>query len=72
MKLVVMLLAFVGMMMLTALVGSVFVYIGWNWGLVPALDPHLKKITLLNSLWLSVLFAILRGGTTSKCKCKHE
>jgi len=52
------------------LVGTVFLYAGWNWGLVPAVGAH--TVTLPVAFWLSLCFAmigsLLKGGSASMKK----
>lgn len=39
------------------LIGTVFLYMGWNWGLVPALDKsamQLREIDFGTTFWLSL------------------
>jgi len=47
------------MTLLTALVGTVFFYMGWNWGVVPAFGLH--EIGLATAFWLSLCLATIGG-----------
>lgn len=40
-----------------ALIGSFFVYFGWNYGLVPACSPAFHTIDLLTAMWVSLLLS---------------
>jgi hypothetical protein len=38
---------------LTALLGTLFLYAGWNWGVVPAISGT-REVGLLGAFWLSL------------------
>jgi len=52
-------------------VATLFVWMGWNWGLVPVLAPGLvKTVTLEGAFFLSMCFAALGSsfGASSSTK----
>lgn len=52
------------MIVVTTLIGTLFLYAGWNWGLVPALEGsamHLREIGLGTTFWLSMCLATIGG-----------
>jgi hypothetical protein len=54
----------VGMILIATLIGTVFLYMGWNWGLVPALEGsalHLREIGFATAFWLSMCLSTIGG-----------
>ena len=61
----------IGMILVTTLIGTLFLYAGWNWGLVPALQLHtldggpeglcLHEIGLGTAFWLSMCLSTIGG-----------
>ncbi len=47
------------MIFLIALVGTLFFYAGWNWGIVPAFNLH--EIGLSTAFWLSICLSTVGG-----------
>ena len=39
---------------IVALIGTLFLYAGWNWGVVPALPTSTHTVDLLQAFWLSL------------------
>lgn len=50
----------VGMILVTTLIGTLFLYAGWNWGLVPA-TGFLKEVSLGTAFWLSMCLSTIGG-----------
>lgn len=55
----------VGMILVSALiVGTLFLYAGWNWGLVPALEGSkmaLREVGLDTAFWLALCLSTIGG-----------
>lgn len=54
----------IGMILVSTLIGTLFLYAGWNWGLVPALEGsalHLREIGLATTFWLSMCLSTIGG-----------
>lgn len=54
----------IGMILVTTLIGTLFLYAGWNWGLVPALADskmQLREIGLGTTFWLSMCLSTIGG-----------
>ena len=54
----------VAMILVTTLIGTLFLYAGWNWGLVPALEGshmQLREIGLSTTFWLSMCLSTIGG-----------
>jgi hypothetical protein len=46
------------------LIGTTFMYVGWNWGLVPTLldtKMALHEIDFFTAFWLSMFFSTIGG-----------
>lgn len=54
----------IGMILVTTIIGTLFLYMGWNWGLVPALEGsalRLHEIGFINAFWLSMCLSTIGG-----------
>lgn len=54
----------VGMILVSTLIGTLFLYAGWNWGLVPALEGSkmaLREVGLGTAFWLSLCLSTIGG-----------
>lgn len=51
----------VGMILITTLIGTLFLYAGWNWGLVPATQGLVKEVGLGTAFWLSMCLSTIGG-----------
>ncbi len=60
MKVIVLLILGLLMTVVTALISTLFLYVGWNWGLVPAVE-FAKPVTLVGAFWLSMCIATVGG-----------
>lgn len=49
----------IGMIVVTALIGTLFFLAGWNWGVAPALG--LRDIGLGTAFWLSLFMSTVGG-----------
>jgi hypothetical protein len=59
MKLLLIVLLGLVLLVVTALLGTVFFYAGWNWGVVPAFNLH--GISLFTAFWLSLGISSVGG-----------
>lgn len=59
MKIVLLIVLALALILVTALLSTLFLYAGWNWGLVPA--TGLPAISLTTTFWLSLLFSTVAG-----------
>lgn len=53
-----------GTILVLSLIGTLFLYVGWNWGLVAALEGsvfRLHEIGFINAFWLSMCLAVVGG-----------
>ena len=44
---------------LLALIGTLFVYAGWNWGIVPAVPTIAHAVGLAQAFWLSLGLTVI-------------
>lgn len=54
----------IGMILVSTLIGTLFLYAGWNWGLVPALEGsamRLHEVGLATTFWLSMCLSTIGG-----------
>lgn len=54
----------VGMILVSAFIGTLFLYMCWNWGLVPALrgsKMYLTEISFETAFWLSLCLSTIGG-----------
>lgn len=60
MKVLVFLLLGLLLCVVTALLGTLFFYAGWNWGVVPATTVA-REVTLSQAFWLSLCISAIGG-----------
>lgn len=64
----------VAMIIITTLIGTVFLYMGWNWGLVPALEGtkmQLHEVGFGTTFWLSMCLSTIGGFFKSSVSTKE-
>jgi hypothetical protein len=57
-KLIMLVVLGLGLILLTALLGTLFFYTGWNWGVVPAVS-FAKEVSLAGAFWLSLCISAI-------------
>lgn len=55
----------------TALIGTLFFYAGWNWGVVPA-TSFAKDVTVGQAFWLSLCVSAMGGMFKSSLTVNKE
>ncbi len=53
-----------------ALIGTVFVYVGWNWGLAFALPTLAHSVTWVQAFWLSLCLSTIGSRFKSDASSK--
>lgn len=71
MKAIVFLLLGLGLVLVTALLGTLFFYAGWNWGVVPAVS-FARPVELAQAFWLSLAVSAIGGMFKSSLTLNKE
>jgi uncharacterized membrane protein len=57
------------LILITAVLGTLFLYAGWNWGVVPTLDLS-HQIGFMQAFWLSLFVSTVGGAFKSSVTSK--